>query len=318
MQKDQFLQVTSALAETIYDGLTFEAGYGDSSPSTPAPRDATDARAQTQPAPAPSIPIDSSDLPSFSGAAVQAAITLDLQGDNDPFCGVPAWYDWAKICTYEADVHRKTQGMSAISFYNQVYNKQPRQLVPNCRVQITEMVAYVLPIASSQWMLVPGSRQVTTGAAFAEDFYQNYSTGEDRRVDSPQLYSVRSGIGNAAGDAGKGLGRYLSDGSEIGCNNHGFGSRLELNWAGADALVCFQAMRLIPHEGTDMSDCEKLGYVANLGIDGWRDMGSGEDFNGGHTGVSGSRFKTVTPEWQLFANYVGPIDKANSLPFIIF
>ncbi|MGA7953471.1 MAG: hypothetical protein WCA07_08105, partial [Gloeobacterales cyanobacterium] len=105
--------------------------------------------------------------------------------------------------------------------------------------------------------------------------------------------------------AGGSTGRFVEDGA-VGYNFHGFPDRFYINWADVKAIVVSQAMRCIPHTGTDLSDCKKLGYIANVGLDSWASTTSGFDNFQTHGGVSGSRFKPVTTDWQIFANYSGP------------
>jgi hypothetical protein len=65
-------------------------------------------------------------------------------------------------------------------------------------------------------------------------------------------------------------------------------------------------MRCIPQSGTDLSGCNKLGYIANVGLDSWASTSSNFDGFKTHGGVSGGRMKAVTTDWQVFTNYVGP------------
>ena len=110
--------------------------------------------------------------------------------------------------------------------------------------------------------------------------------------------------------AGGSTGRTGVDGP-VGYNFHGFPDRFNINWADAKAVVVAQAMRCVPNTGTDLSDCQKLGYIANVGLDSWATTTSAFDNFKTHGGVSGGRFKPVTTSWQVFTNYIGPLGSGN-------
>ena len=74
------------------------------------------------------------------------------------------------------------------------------------------------------------------------------------------------------------------------------------------AIVLSQSMRCIANSGSDLTDCNQLGYLGQVGLDSWASTTSGYDGFRTHGGVSGGRFKAVTPSWQVFTNYSGPRD----------
>ena len=271
-----------------------------------------------------------SDKLSFTQDQYNAAINWDFAGENGKFqsnpslpsagypCGVPNRYGWKFSISNNENVAVLVAGRGlqlAGAGYNQIYNActgpNTRKSMPNARIELTDIVVDYYSISQNTW--VRAVKQAVSGSAFTEDFVNNESTGADYRGEAQEHNSVRSGIGNAAGNAGGTTGRFVQDGS-VGYNFHGFAYRFNIRWSDVKAVVVSQAMRCIPHQGTDLSDCNKLGYIANVGIDSWATTTS--PFNGfaTHGGVSSGRFKPVTTDWQIFTNYTGPKDFAGITP----
>jgi hypothetical protein len=259
---------------------------------------------------------------SFTQAQYQAAINWDFAGENGKFpsnpslpsagypCGVPNGYGWKYGINGIENVAASVVGRGlqlAGAGYNQVYNActgpNTRKSIPNARIELTDIVVDYYSISQNTW--VRAVKQPASGAAFAEDFFNNQSTGADSRDEAQNHKSVRSGIGNAVGDAGRTTGRFVGDGP-VGFSYHGFPNRFNIRWSDVKAVVVSQAMRCIPHQGDNLSDCNKLGYIANVGIDSWATTTSPFDGFVTHGGVSGGRFKPVTNDWQIFTNYTGP------------
>jgi hypothetical protein len=165
-------------------------------------------------------------------------------------------------------------------------------------------------VSQDKWIRVVD--QLVGGAAYAEDFVNNEATGADQRDETEGHRSVRSGVnnaeGHASGEAGGRVpnGRSTSPDGEVGYNFHGYPDRFNITWSDVKAIVVSQAMRCIPHEGDDLSDCGKHGYIADVGLDSWASTSSGFDGFVTHGGISGGRFKPVTTDWQIFTNYSGP------------
>jgi hypothetical protein len=274
----------------------------------------------------------------FSQSDFIAALTFDLgPGNNGVYpgpgatlglypTGVPNSYGWK----WWSDNSQGVNIQSAIAgrgpqlagaAYVQVYNGDDighnppiyRALMPNARIEVTKLVAQYYSISQKNWVTV--ANQVTGGAAFAEDYMNNEATGADSRTDANGYQSVRSGLYNAQPTNDGAAGgqtpshRSVEDGP-VGYNFHGFPDRLNINWADAQAIVISQAMHCVPDTGSDMTDCNKLGYIANVGIDSWATTTSPFDGFQTHGGVSGSRFKRILPQWQVFVNYAGPANFA--------
>ena len=267
--------------------------------------------------------------PSFTQAQFEAAIAYDIEGEHGklPYdlqapsigypCGVPSNYGWKFSAGLLENIASAVQGRGqqlAGAAYNQIYNACPggtlggRKVIPNARILTTDMVVSYFSISQQKWVTV--IKQPTTGAAFAEDFVNNEATGADFRDEASGYKSVRSGINNAQpvtnNGPGSGRGRFVQDGSQVGYNFHGFGNRFGINWADVKAIVLSQSMRCFANSGSDLTDCNKLGYLGQVGLDSWASTTSGYDGFRTHGGVSGGRFKPVTTSWQVFTNYSGP------------
>jgi hypothetical protein len=264
-------------------------------------------------------PAVSSGVP-FTQAQFESAIAFDFEGENGKLlsnpsgrsvgypCGVPNNFGWKFGTTGLEDVAKGVVGRGpqlAGAGYNQIYNActgaNTRKSVPNARIEFTNLVVSYYSLRQKKWIQLV--KQPVGGAAFAEDFIKNNSTKADIR-DEPRGYkSVRSGTANAVSNTA--TGRKVEDGA-VSYNFHGFPDRFKIDWTDAKAIVVSQAMRCIPNTGQDLSDCNKLGYIANVGLDSWASPTSTFDDFKTHGGVSGGRFKPVTTSWQVFTNYVGP------------
>jgi hypothetical protein len=270
---------------------------------------------------------------SFTQAQYEAAINWDFAGENGKFpsnpslssagypCGVPNGYGWKFGSSSNENVVGSVGGRGlqlAGAGYDQVYNActgpNTRKSIPNARIELTNIVVDYYSISQNTW--VRAAKQAVDGSAFTEDFVNNKSTGADYRGEAQNHKSVRSGIGNAVGDAGRTTGRFVEDGP-VGYNFHGFSYRFNIQWSDVKAVVVSQAMRCIPHQGNDLRDCKKLGYIANVGIDSWATTTSPFDGFVTHGGVSGGRFKPVTTDWQIFTNYTGPKGFAGITPPLV-
>jgi hypothetical protein len=255
----------------------------------------------------------------FTKAQYKAAIVFDSRGENGKLqsnaaspsqgypCGVPTSYSWKYSTSNGPNPIDTVSGRGpqlAAAAYNQIYNAcGKRKSMPNARVELTDVVVYYYSKKSNQWVKLV--KQPIKGAAFAEDFVNNQATKADIREEAQGRKSVRSGIGNASSPAGSSTGRSGGDGP-VGYNFHGFADRFKIDWTDAKAIVVAQAMRCIPHAGNNLSDCKKLGYIANVGLDSWASTTSNFDNFKTHGGVSGGRFKPVTTSWQVFTDYIGP------------
>ncbi len=262
---------------------------------------------------------------SFTQAQFEEAVAFDFEGENGKSpsnpsapsvgypCGVPNSYSWKFGGGGAEDIAKSVKGRGqqlAGAGYNQVYNAcsgatsaNTRKSVPNARIEFTNLAVSYYSIKQNKWVQLV--KQPMGGAAFAEDFVNNQATGADIRDEAQGHKSVRSGLGNAASGAGGSTGRSAKEGA-VGYNFHGFPGRFNIDWADARAIVASQAMRCIPNAGKDLGDCNKLGYIANVGLDSWASTNSKYDDFKTHGGVSGGRFKPVTTSWQVFTNYVGP------------
>ena len=268
------------------------------------------------PTPTPTAVVSAGDQ---ANQTFQAAVNFDYEGENGvPYTGgpsigypegVPNGYSWKFGGGGLDNVANGIKGrgpQSALSAYNQVYKHRPGdEPHPNARVETENMVVKYHSISQNKWITVIS--QPTTGAAFSEDFVNNQATGADAQTLPNGNISLRSGIGNASGEAGGTTGRVTDDGP-VGFNYHGFGNRVALPWADADAVLIYQRMRCTG------ADCSFNPYIAQIGIDSWATTTSNYDNFATHGGVSGGRFKPVLSQWQYFTNFVGPASLKNSVP----
>ncbi len=281
------------------------------------------------------IPPSASETLNMSAAAYQQVLLFDREGThgvayNNPSggsvgmpCGAPTDAPWVSTTNFEA-VPDYVKDMSQISSWNQVYNAcvgpNSRTNTWNARIEMSKMSTYVYFYSQPGWIEIENVE--TGGLAYAENFSGNTSTVPDKIGGSRDGYnSVRSGIWNAVapgdttpfavGDAG---GRHPDmvqvNFNDLGYNFHGFGNRLSINWSDVRAVVVTQAMRCIPADGVDYTDCNKGKYLANMGIDGFVPENKGFDNFVTQRALAFSRFKPVTNDWQFFTAYVGPKDFA--------
>lgn len=251
-------------------------------------------------------------------------IQFDYQGENGvPYpagmslgypAGVPNSYSWKFGTSGTSDVAAAISGRGpqmAGAAYDQVYQHRPGSpSAPNARVLLEHIRTYFFSKSQQAWQMVED--QSVSGAAFAEDFVNNQSTGADARDESNGNISVRSGT-NASGSAGGTTGRTVEDGP-VDFNYHGFDKRFTVDWADVEAILVTQVMSCIPDSGTDTSDCAKIPYLANVGLDSWASVTSSFDGFKTHGGVSGGRFKPVTLARQIFTNYSGVLALLQSHP----
>lgn len=267
----------------------------------------------------------------FTNGYYISALNFDYSGENGVSpsnansvgfpCGVPNSYNWKFAMQATPNVAAAIAGRGtelAAAAWLQVYNDcsglNTRKQMPNARIELSRIYAYYFSISGQQWIKI--TEQPIGGAAYAEDFVNNQNVAADIRSESQDgsgYFSVRSGIGNASGDAGSSTGRTVEDGP-VGYNFHGYANRFNLNWADAQAVVVIQAMRCIPNFGTDLTDCQKLGYIADVGLDSWATTTSAFDGFKTHGGVGGGRFKPLTTDWQIFTSFSGPQSMINDNP----
>lgn len=274
----------------------------------------------------------------FTQADYEAAIQFDLAGEHGEFfsdparptagypCGVPNSYTWKRGTEGEGrtDVRGLVQGQSAPreagSAYAQVYNacRETRPSVPNARIELTNIIVDFYSVSQKRWIRM--LEEQVGGTAFAEDFLNNEATSADVRSEAGAHQSVRSGINNAAPRIAGAPGGRVADGrmsfpdGPVGYNFFGSTKRFAIAWSDVEAVIVTQAMRCIPESGTDLEDCNKFGYIANLGLNYWATTTSPFDGFQTHGGVAASRFKVVSTDWQIFANYSGPKEFAGIVP----
>ncbi len=272
----------------------------------------------------------------FTQAEYEAAIQFDLAGEHGKFqgdpslpsagypCGVPDTYSWKRAGDGpRTDVPGFFAGLpvrEAGSAYDQVYNacRGPRPAVPNARIELTNVVVDFYSGSQQRWIRI--LEEPIGATAFAEDFLNNEATFADVRSESGARSSVRCGMDNAEPRTPGTPGGPVTDrrtsfpDGPVGYNLFGSTHRFAIAWSDVEAIVVAQAMRCIPEAGTDLTDCNRFGYIANMGLNNWATLTSPYDGFQTHGGVSASRFKVITTDWQIFAVYAGPTNFAGLTP----
>ena len=258
----------------------------------------------------------------LSESSYIATITRQFEGENgkDPAdpnsgarypAGVPWSYDWKAWTTAVKSINVPYERQAGTT-YDQIYQDTGRIAAPNARVKLEHTQTWYFSKSQKKWNQIED--QSIGGAAFAEDFVNNQATGADKRDEGNGTISVRSGT-NASGQAGSFTGRTTNNGNEqVSYLFHGFGNRYNVDWGDVQAILATQIMSCVPDSGTDMSDCNKNPYIANVGIDSWLSTNSPFDGFKTHGGVTGGRFEPVKVQRQIFTNYAGDLSLLDSNP----
>jgi hypothetical protein len=197
---------------------------------------------------------------------------------------------------------------TAGSSYNQITQHSfPRYESRHTRVECGPAVTQYFSKSQQKWILIESFN--FRGAAFSENFVANVATAADQFAYPDGTYSFRAGT-NARGEAGTLQPvqiQFAEPGTlqNVGYNLHAFDFRYTINWADVECILLTQPMRAVgPGANATIP-----AYIANVGIDTWKDRTSGFDGFVTHGGLSGGRYKTVTADWQNFTNFVGPISR---------
>jgi hypothetical protein len=243
-----------------------------------------------------------------------------------PPCSAPTTGAWGATSQYTS-FNDDIRSMENISGWDQVYNvcnpansttndgNNSRKLISNARIELSKMSVYVFFWSQNKWIEMDNT--AISGAAYPEDFEASSPSVPADMIDGSRLNyrSVRSGIYNASpstvGAAGGRDPRMIQiNGNDLGYNFHGYSHRVGINWKDVKAVIVTQAMRCVPADGTDLTDCNQQLYIANVGIDSFLWSNTKVDFGVSQQPVGFARLKPVTTSWQLFTNYVGPTDFA--------
>jgi hypothetical protein len=213
------------------------------------------------------------------------AVTLIAQDMTLPHealpSGVPESYDWqaGPRIGYGADMPQEWRAFIA---WGQVYTDAAgTHDAPNTRVQIRDIEAYVLDVASGRWQLLQFDRLVE-GAAYVADFADNASVEADIRTEADGSISVTAGAGY---------------------NFHFWPSsgRIPLEPQRIGGIFTTVQARLILHDPTQVDDRAQARYLMSVGADYWRALDAEWRADWSANGdVAIGRFRYITNEWQAF------------------
>ena len=190
--------------------------------------------------------------------------------------GVPLSYDWAQGPIISNG--NNPGSFVALTAWGAIYEDGEGNPAKNTRVQIKNIQAYVLSKQDNQWRLLQSSILVE-GAAYREDFLDDYNKLADIREESDGSISVKAGDGYNfhfwTPD------RVLIDPDDI-----------------AGIFTTVQA-RLIVDNPDYPDDRTKARYLMGMGGDYWQDLAvQWSDSKPAEIGIG--RAKYVETEWKAF------------------
>jgi hypothetical protein len=192
--------------------------------------------------------------------------------------GVPDSYDWVQ--GPRIGMGNDPQNFTAMIAWGQVYEDAQGNPATNTRVQIRDIKAYMLSKQDGTWYQLQNSRQVE-GAAYREDFVDNYSKPADIREYWDGSISVKPG-GGYNFHFWPATGRVSIDPKDI-----------------AGMFTTAQA-RLIVENPELPDDTAEARYLMNIGADYWLDLAADWDYFNTNADIAMGKFKYVTTEWQAF------------------
>lgn len=192
--------------------------------------------------------------------------------------GVPDTYSWAKGPRVEMGNH--AVNFHSLIAWGQLYEDVVGNPAVNTRVQVRDMVTYILSKKDGQWHRVQNSVRVE-GAAFREDYADDINRPADIRVEPDGSISVTAG-GGYNFHFWPASGRISIDPNDI-----------------AGIFTTVQA-RLILNDLTKPDDRAIARYLLSVGADYWNDLDSKWNYFKTSSDVGIGRFKYVTNEWQSF------------------
>jgi len=200
--------------------------------------------------------------------------------------GVPESYDWSR--NPRMGNGNNMGDFTAFIPWGQVYEAASGNTATNTRVELRDMEAYVLSVASGRWEMIQFDRLVQ-GEAYREDFADDESIEADTRPEPTGTLSVTAGNGYNFHFCPS-SGRVLLDADDVG-----------------GIFTTVQA-RLILDDPNGIDDRGRARYLLSVGADYWENLDIEWQSYGANADVAIGRFRYVMNEWDSFNMTTLPSD----------
>ena len=191
--------------------------------------------------------------------------------------GVPLFWDW----TLQPRLGRGNNPgpFTAMTAWGQVYEDANGSPSKNTRIQIRDIRAYMLSYKDGKWHLLQKA-QLVEGAAFREDFSDNYTKNADIRTENDGSISVKVGDGY---------------------NYHFWPSgRALINPNDIAGIFTTVQARLIIDDPDKPDDRLQARYLLDMGGDYWLNLDTKWDNFKTNRDIGIGRFRYVTTDWKAF------------------
>lgn len=179
----------------------------------------------------------------------------------------------------------KGEWFQAMTNWGQVYIPREGSTAINTRCQIRNMTTKFL-LDDDKWYVVQGPA-TPGGSAYVENFQNDSNKGAGARDET---------------NNGGGISVVVGVGAYAGYNFHFFvNPRASVDVNKIKQVFTSCEARLIVDDPTKPDDRAQCKNILDVGADWWLNFNTGwlPDWSA-NSGISGGRFKWVTPEWQLF------------------
>jgi len=201
---------------------------------------------------------------------------MDLNHEGKPH-GVPDYYDWANHP--RIGMGNDPGDFRAITAWGQLYEDSAGNPAQNTRVQIRDIMTYVLSKSDGQWHQLQNSKLVE-GSAFREDFAGDVNISPDVRKEPDGTLSVKAGGGY---------------------NYHFWPSgRASINPNDVAGVITTVQARLIVDDPSKPDDRSAARYLLSMGGDYWSTLDAQWDNYKTNGDIGIGRFKYVEKNWQSF------------------
>jgi len=201
---------------------------------------------------------------------------MDLNHEGKPQ-GVPNSLDWANHP--RIGMGNDPGNFRALTAWGQLYEDSAGNPAQNTRVQIRDIMTYVLSKSDGQWHQLQNS-QLVEGAAFREDYAGNTNISPDVRKEPDGTLSVKAGGGY---------------------NYHFWPSgRASINPNDIGGVITTVQARLITEDPSKPDDRSTARYLLSMGGDYWSTLDAQWDNYKTNGDIGIGRFKYVEKDWQSF------------------